>query len=316
MLKNTIRFLLDILLIPFIFLAAVTFKLAKRIKLHYLPICKKILLKVGVYPVVDHYYEPLFDKKHLKKDLFEKRNLVNVDFNLSGQLSLLSQLNYSLELENVREDYESDSIYNFKNGSFEHGDGEFLYNLVRLKKPTKIIEIGSGHSTKITQLAIKNNKLENPKYNCNHICIEPYEMPWLEKLDITVLRQRVEEISASFFEQLEENDLLFIDSSHMIRPQGDVLYEYLEILPVIKKGVIVHIHDIFTPRDYPYLWVIEEVRFWNEQYLLEAFLGSNQDWTVIGMLNLLYHEHFEHLKFKMPRLKEGINPGSFYMVKN
>ena len=93
----------------------------------------------------------------------------------------------------------------------------------------------------------------------------------LEKIGVTVIRQKVEGLGKAVFAELEKGDILFIDSSHIIRPQGDVLFEYLESLPSLNRGVIVHIHDIFSPKDYLKEWVTNEVRFWNEQYLLEAF---------------------------------------------
>ncbi|HAX18069.1 MAG TPA: hypothetical protein DCY00_05695, partial [Actinobacteria bacterium] len=117
------------------------------------------------------------------------------------------------------------------------------------------------------------------------------------------------------FKKLDCNDILFIDSSHMIRPQGDVLYEYLELLPDLNNGVIVHIHDIFSPKDYPEEWVIGDVRFWNEQYLLEAFLTSNSRWKIIGALNFLHHNYYELLIEKCPRLTPDREPGSFYIQK-
>lgn len=104
------------------------------------------------------------------------------------------------------------------------------------------------------------------------------------------------------FGELEENDILFIDSSHMIRPEGDVLFEYLEILPSLAKGVIVHIHDIFSPRNYPKQWLVDEVRFWNEQYFLEAFLSHNRSGKIIAALNYLQHNHPETLKSVAPYL--------------
>ena len=140
-------------------------------------------------------------------------------------------------------------------------------------------------------------------------------MPWLEKTGATVLRQRVEEVDLSFFGQLEAGDLLFIDSSHMIRPEGDVLFEYLELLPSLKPGVIVHVHDIFSPRDYLDSWFTEFVYFWNEQYLLEAFLANNSAWEVIGALNYLKHNHYEPLKSVCPFLTPDREPGSFYLQK-
>ena len=121
--------------------------------------------------------------------------------------------------------------------------------------------------------------MENENYSCEHVCIEPYEIEWLEKLNVKVIRELVENTDTTVFSTLDKNDILFIDSSHIIRPQGDVLFEYLEILPVLKSGVFVHIHDIFTPEDYPDDWV-NNASFWNEQYLLEAFLSFNNEFIV------------------------------------
>ncbi|MFN8707618.1 MAG: class I SAM-dependent methyltransferase, partial [Planctomyces sp.] len=97
--------------------------------------------------------------------------------------------------------------------------------------------------------------------------------------------------------------------------QGDVLCEFLEIMPALKKGVIVHIHDIFTPRDYPHAWVVEKVRLWNEQYLMEALLSGNPHWKVVGAVNHLFHDHFEQLKKACPFLDRNREPGSFYIEK-
>ena len=105
--------------------------------------------------------------------------------------------------------------------------------------------------------AVDKNRAEDQNYQCEHFCIEPYEMAWLETKNVTVKRSKVEDIDISFFQQLEANDVLFIDSSHIICPQGDVLFEYLEILPVLNPGVIIHIHDIFTPKDYPDQWIFK-----------------------------------------------------------
>lgn len=141
-------------------------------------------------------------------------------------------------------------------------------------------------------------------------------MPWLENLNVTVIRKKVEELEVDFFKTLNENDILFIDSSHIIKPQGDVLFEYFEILPILNKGVIVHIHDIFSPRNYLKEWVLDNYWFWNEQYLLEAFLNSNKNWRIIGAVNYLKHNFYDNLHDKCPRLNKKREPGSFYIVKN
>jgi hypothetical protein len=130
-----------------------------------------------------------------------------------------------------------------------------------------------------------------------------------------VIREKVENTGIEMFSSLAAGDILFIDSSHVIRPRGDVVFEYLDILPALDVGVIVHIHDIFLPKDYPAEWVVDEVRFWNEQYLLEAFLTLNNDWKVIGALNFLRHHHYQELKATCPFLTEDREPGSFYIER-
>ncbi|MDR1673801.1 MAG: class I SAM-dependent methyltransferase [Bacteroidales bacterium] len=306
---------IDIVMSPFVWEAAMIMKMVRRCGVGKLPISKKVLLSVGVFPIRDHYYEPLFNPRHLKKPLSDERQLPGMDWNINEQLDLLKSFDFQEEFDNIPENFVNETTFYFKNGAYESGDAEYWYNIIRLKKPKKIIEIGSGHSTKIARLAIHSNQRSDVRYHCRHICIEPYEMPWLEKIGVEVLRKKVEDISIDFFTQLEANDILFIDSSHMIRPQGDVLFEYLELLPTLKRGVIVHIHDIFSPRDYPSTWIETKALLWNEQYLLEAFLTFNAEWKILGAVNFLSHNYFNLLKEKCPKLTPEREPGSFYIVR-
>jgi hypothetical protein len=182
-------------------------------------------------------------------------------------------------------------------------------------KPRRIIEIGSGFSTLMAVKAVRRNHEDDAGYRCRHVCIEPYEMPWLEAQPVEVIRKKVEDLGVGFFAELAENDILFIDSSHMIRPQGDVLFEYGELLPTLALGVIVHIHDIFSPKNYPAEWLDRRVLFWNEQYLLEAFLAYNESWRIVGALNYLRHHHYDRLKSIAPSLTQTTEPASFYIQR-
>lgn len=307
---------IDIILVPFIIPSAVTMWLTRRIGLQKLPFSRKVMLKIRLLPIIDHYYEPLINPKHLRFSLRKKRNLVGINWNIEEQLRLLNEFKYQSELLNFS-DLPTNNIKEFyySNNSFEIGDACFWYSIIRLQKPKKIIEIGSGHSTRMAQAAINKNQQENPNYICKHICIEPYEMQWLSQMNVDLVRNKVETLDLELFQKLEINDILFIDSSHIIRPQGDVLFEFLEILPILKSGVIVHIHDIFSPRDYLDQWIIEDMKLWNEQYLLEAFLTNNNDWKIIGAVNLLKNDYFESIKSKFPKLDMNIEPGSFYIQK-
>jgi Methyltransferase domain len=247
--------------------------------------------------------------------LDEERPLPGIDWRIKDQLAQLEELHYEDELPDLRAPRTHSLEFRLDNGSFESGDAEYLYQIVRAKKPRRIFEIGSGNSTLIVRRGIAATIEKDKDYSCKHLCIEPFEAPWLERSGAAVLRQRVEGVDRALFRELRENDLLFIDSSHVIRPQGDVLIEYLEILPLLNPGVIVHIHDIFSPRDYPREWVIDRLRLWNEQYLVEAFLSQNESWKVIGALNLLHHSHFDALKRVCPYLTPDREPGSLYIQK-
>ena len=305
----------DIMLMPLVYPAAWLLKNIRKAGVHRLPFCKSALMNVGVFPIRNHYYEPQFDNRNPKQNFSQDRNLPGIDWNIPGQLKMLRSFAFFKELLDLPKEKQDTLEFYLNNGAFESGDAEYWYQIIRAIKPKRIFEVGSGNSTLMAVKAINKNHDEDPSYKCEHICIEPYEMPWLEETGISVIRKKVEEVELSFFSQLQENDILFIDSSHIIRPQGDVLFEYLELLPFLNKGVIVHVHDIFSPKNYPKEWLIDEVRFWNEQYLLEAFLTHNSSWKILGALNFLHHNHYEELKMVAPFLSPEREPGSFYIQK-
>lgn len=305
----------DVLLLPLVYMAAWLLKTLRSIGVHRLPNSKSALLKVGVFPIRDHYYEPQFDFRNLAQSLSKERALPGIDWNKAEQLERLASFSFAEELANLPMAKPDSLDFYLNNGAFEAGDAEYWYQLIRAVKPKRIFEVGSGNSTLMAIKAIRKNKEHEPDYTCKHVCIEPYEMPWLEETGVSVVRKKIEDVELAFFSELQENDVLFIDSSHIIRPEGDVLFEYLELLPTLNKGVIVHVHDIFSPRNYPAEWLEGEVRFWNEQYLLEAFLSHNSSWKIIGALNFLHHNCYAHLKRTAPFLTPGCEPGSFYLQK-
>lgn len=202
--------------------------------------------------------------------------------------------------------------FHFYNGMYDGIDALVLYYMIRHYKPNLIIEIGSGWSTRIAaQAAIVNKKTKL-------IAIEPYPesilvngFPGLTSLMIN----KVEEINKDFFNQLGENDILFIDSSHIVKTDSDVNYLYLDVIPRLKKGVIIHIHDIFLPQEYPRWWIIDDLRFWNEQYLLQAFLQFNTKFQVLLANNYLCTHHLELVKTVFPNCPFYAHVSSFWMQR-
>lgn len=312
----------DILLSPLTLVSAVWYKFVRSNKASQMPVTEKIFMAVGVLPIRDHYYQPLINpQKYLQKPLHAPRVLPGIQWNIEEQLNLLKAFHYQDELRAIpmeQKDAGPLGFYYNNNPSLCAADAEFLYNIIRHYKPRRIIEVGCGYSTRLAVQAEKKNLAENSERSCTHICIEPYEAPWLEKLAVQVLRSKVEDLPLDTFSQLEAGDILFIDSSHIIRPQGDVLFEFLEILPTLKPGVLVHVHDIFSPRDYLKDWVVDQHSQWNEQYLLEAFLSFNSQFRIIGAVNLLKKDYPKALAGACPVTGERPNdePGSFWMIRN
>jgi hypothetical protein len=313
--------LIEIVAAPFTLVAAVEMRLFRIYSLHHFPLSRRILLRIGVLPIRRHFYEPLFHPADLKEPLDTERSLPGIDFNELGQLDLLKQLHYDREIEKTFLSESPQQIWGRpltpRYTVFGRGDVDYYYSLVRHFRPKRIIEIGAGYSTMAAVAAGRKSQQEDAKYNCEITAIEPF--PWFpDDGTIRLVRKLVEDVDTAIFSTLRANDILFIDSSHMIRPQGDVLFEFLQILPQLAPGVLVHVHDVFTPRDYPAMWVIDQHVLWNEQYLLEAFLTCNDKFQIIGALNWLQMNHPEALEEKCPTLRghRDVRPHSFWMQRS
>ena len=262
---------------------------------------KKLFLpgqKLGYNITYNSYYSPIPDLRELNDDLWLKRSeLVAIDINEEDQIELLSRFasRYRSEYDafprsRTLKPYE----YYVDNGDFLSVDGEILYCMVRDFKPRVVMEVGSGNSTYLTAQAIVKNKEEDERHACNLLAIEPYPnstlragFPGLTKL----IDQKVQDVSLCEFDKLCDNDILFIDSSHVAKTGSDVEYEYLDILPRLRKGVIVHVHDIFLPANYPRDWLLTLHRFWNEQYVFHAFLSFNDSFEVLWAGSYMHLNH-------------------------
>jgi predicted O-methyltransferase YrrM len=280
-----------------------------------LPRFQRMADRMGFQIRSTHYYEPTYTEADLPADTTGERQLPGLEMNGAAQLRLIEQFVYAQELRSFPLDKPSISEFGYRNNMYSFGDAEILYSMIRHMKPKRIIEIGAGNSTLMAQLAIRANRKDDPGYVCRHICVEPYEARWLETVDVELIRKRVEDVDLSLFGMLEANDVLFIDSSHVIRPFGDVLREFQVIIPLIAPGVLIQIDDIFTPRDYPDHWLRAERHLWNEQYLLESFLAFNDSFEVICASNWLKHNHQKAFLEACPMMVHDPSqePGAFWI---
>lgn len=277
--------------------------------------------KLGLHVLPNHFYNPVPDTREFTDDFFCRRSeMVGIDIQEDQQLLLLENFTKEFKEEYRNFPLESNGVahhYYVNNRTYEQVDGEILYSMIRHFKPRKMIEIGSGFSTYLAaQALLKNSEESGDGCKCEFIAIEPYPnevlkqgFPGLTKL----IKKRVQDVSLNEFAELKQNDILFIDSSHVLKTGSDVQYEFLEILPRLNKGVIVHVHDIFIPLEYPKEWLLKHLRFWNEQYLLQAFLAFNDRFEVLWASSYMLLEHPERLKDAFPAFSGITCPGSFWI---
>jgi len=276
---------------------------------------------LGLHVTMNHYTEPIPDTRRIPDTLWTMRpELSGINMNDAQQLELLTTF-----AEQFRSEYDAlprqrppnPHSYYIDNPMFGSVDGEVLYCMVRYVKPKRIYEVGSGQSTYLAAQAILRNRMEDPRYVGELVAIEPYPSPVLRRgfPGLTkVIAKEVQQVPLSDFSQLAENDILFIDSSHVLKIGSDVQREYLDILPRINRGVLCHIHDIFLPSEYPKPWIMREHRFWNEQYLLQAFLAFNNSFEVLWASSYLHLKHPERLEAAFSSYRRTTHwPGSFWI---
>jgi predicted O-methyltransferase YrrM len=271
----------------------------------------------GFHVASVHYYQPIPDTRVLPLSLWNRvSDLPGVDMREEQQKQLLSEIvgRFKDEYTAIPEGASTQEFhYYLGNVAFEAVDAEMLFGLIRLLKPRRMYEIGSGFSTLLTADALRRNRVDG--YSCRFIAIDPDASAELEaKLprDVALWRVPVQEVSLDEFESLCENDILFIDSSHVCKIGSDVQFLFLEVLPRLRPGVVVHIHDIFLPLEYPRQWVLDEHRFWNEQYLLQTFLSFNATFEVLWAGQWMHIKYPDLLMKAFPSYKAGVSAGSFW----
>ena len=281
-----------------------------------------ICLKHGFLPLPVHFYSPVPDINDLeKRDIWGKRNeLRGIDFRSNEQKKLLKELGvrFSEECQWPLELNENSPEFYLKNPSFSYGCAASTHCMIRYYKPNAVVEIGSGMSSRVIARALRLNGWSK---NTQYIIVDPYPSDIIKNGSLGIpnlVKKRVEMLDPSFFEQLKENDILFIDSGHCVRIGGDVNYLFLNILPLLKPGVIVHIHDVNLPYEYPKTYATNKIfrQFWTEQYLLQSFLCFNSAFEVLLAMSYLMKDHGEYFREAFPFYNPDIHPfisGSFWM---
>lgn len=234
-----------------------------------------------------HFYSPVVDTIDIEQRAdaiwADCRSQHGIDFNVDQHVEILtrwfpefiSQYDYP-----DPGDMDSPGGFFSLNDQFSWLDARTLFVFLRKLRPSRVIEVGSGFSSLL--IADVNQRFLGGA--CEFVCIEPYPRAFLTNGVAGISRliqRRVEHVDVAEFNRLERGDMLFIDSSHVAKTGSDVLFLFFQVLPLLKPGVLIHIHDIFLPSEYPREWVIDQNRSWNEQYLLQALLMYSTRFRVL-----------------------------------
>jgi predicted O-methyltransferase YrrM len=244
--------------------------------------------KLNLYVPPGHFYSPIVDTDELRRTppvFADSANATMPALAIDGErmrafwndcAGLRAALPFPAEKrEGLR--------YFYENESFSYGDAVVLYLMLRAHRPRRIIEVGSGYSTACMLDTIERHLAGQTALTC----IEPYPERLLglveaqDRKAIRLIERPVQQVELSLFDQLEENDILFIDSTHVAKTGSDVCHEFFNILPFLNAGVLIHFHDVFYPFEYHRDWVYDQNRSWNELYLMRAFLMYNDAFEIV-----------------------------------
>jgi hypothetical protein len=244
----------------------------------------------GFHVVGNHFYELIPDTRFMARNYSTAaRELVGIDWRFEECERKAVHLikTYGAEYQAGRGRFG----YTESNKYFQGYDALMLFVFLRDLKPAKMIEVGQGSSTRIALSALELNATETGT-SCELISIDPYarlgEHQTPKGVKLSLLAQELQMVDMNPL--LENCNFIFVDSSHVYKFGSDVEVEFTRVYPLLRPGTFVHLHDIYSPYEYPLSWALQEKRFWNEQYFLENFLKFNNAFEVSLAVNLLMQQ--------------------------
>ncbi len=280
----------------------------------------RVLQKLGFHLQRNDYYSPLNDCDYLEanRDLWtQDETPADIDWRPEDQLEVAREVSRFIpELRHIPAQPPADcSSYGWKNNFWESADALVQYGIVRARRPARYVEIGCGWSSLLLKQALERNVAEGRPAEVT--LVEPYPNQAIFRhlpAEWQVHKSILQRAPFALFDQLQAGDVLFYDGSHCAKVGSDVNWFFFKILPRLKPGVIIHLHDIFLPKEYPPHWIFERGQTWNEQYVLRAFLMNNAAYQILVANHFLFLRQPKELE----RLYQSIQPVygcSFWMQK-
>jgi predicted O-methyltransferase YrrM len=266
-----------------------------------------------------HYSSPIPKHKDILKYLeFTKTDefeLSDIDLNTQNQFKLLTTFQAFYDDLPFPEKKSQECRYYYDQTCFCYADAIFLYSFLRHANPKRIIEVGSGFSSAVILDTAERFLVQQPKITF----IDPYPDRLRQLLrpqdegNITIVKKKVQEVPIDTFLSLHAGDLIFIDSSHVIKCGSDLQFLMFQVLPRLRTGVFIHFHDVFYPFEYPAKWLLKGI-YWNEDYFLRAFLAYNSEWHIYFFNTYVASVFKDYLLEKMPLCLKNAG-GSIYIQR-
>ena len=256
-----------------------------------------------------HFYSPIPSEADIRVGVARatgRKEFGGVDWRDDAQRKLLEELAGEYPRLGFDEPPAPDARFSVTNPSYGHYDAVLLACMILRFKPARIIEVGSGFSS-VLMMDLNERFFDGA---IRLTMIEPHpetlfrNMRREDKGRVRVIEHKVQDAPLSLYGELEANDILFIDSSHVSKIGSDVNHLFFEVLPLLKPGVLVHIHDITGNLEYPPEW-FREGRVWSELYLLRAFLMFNSSFEVLLSSVRLRENNEQLMKERMPVCMQG-----------
>ncbi len=272
-------------------------------------------LRVGLDVLPADYYSPILDPGTLPLEHWERPDpMPGVELDLDAQLAWLERelLPFVQELRVPVAPPADPLALHLDNPWYGPMDAHVAYAIVRHRPPGRVLELGSGFSTRFIEQALEENQARTGA-RATHTVVDPFPSPLLGGLEaVQVHAVSAAHAPAELFEGLEPGDVLFVDTSHVVKPGGEVIRLVLEILPTLQPGVVVHFHDIFRPFEYPRIFYERFNVHWQEQYLLQAFLAFNPQFEMICANHALWRLRRHRIQPMFEGLREGMQPSGFW----
>lgn len=273
----------------------------------------------GRYPA-GYYYSPIPNKDDIARHIAwqasrREEGCPEIQIYQDAQFSLLQVYSQYYDELPFTEARQASFRYHYDQEWFRYADAIFLYSHLRATRPQRIIEVGSGFSSAVILDTVEHFLPYTPEI----VFIEPNPDRLLGILKpddpqaVRLIQEQVQDVPLSVFESLQSNDLLFVDSSHVLKAGSDLYFLFFEVLPRLANGVIVHFHDVFYPFDYKTDW-LSDGRYWNEAYFLRAFLAYNSEWRIRFFNSYIGDRFHEYLVQRMPLCTKDTG-GSLYIER-